>query len=68
LNNFPFSMNLIATKQSPSYGVASSHEIASAHNHSPHLKFFHVPRNDAAVVSYAETRIVIWDGGLKSFL
>ena len=48
---FIFLINLIATKQSHNYGVVSYQEIASATDHLLKIKFYHVPRNDAAVVS-----------------
>jgi hypothetical protein len=43
----------MATKQSHGYEVASYLEFASASNHLLKIKFFLLPRNDAAVVSYS---------------
>ena len=56
---FIFLINLIATKQSLSYGVPSYQEIASATRSFTKNKLPHVPRNDAAVVRFALAGIAI---------
>jgi hypothetical protein len=49
----------MATKQSLSYDVTLYLEFASARNHLLKIKFFLLPRNDAAVLSYSQAVIVL---------
>ena len=56
---FIFLINLIATKQSLSYGVVLTKRLLRQQDHLLKIKFPHVPRNDAAVVRFALAGIAI---------
>jgi len=68
LNNLIYFINLIATKQSLSYRVASYQKIASATRSFIKIKLRHVPRNDAAVVRFALGGIANEEAGLMFVL